>query len=175
MRAFFDSNVIIYRFDVTDRAKHATARRLWRELAAAGAAVISSQVLAEFISVARRKLKPQLTDEQLKIAVDSLAPRAMVDANKGLVLAALDLALRYRLSIFDAMIVQAAIDAGASVLYSEDLNDGQDFGEVRVVNPFKQPDLAANEPPGSYRAKRTALERSKAARSGVTRAKLTRS
>ncbi|HEU0199291.1 MAG TPA: PIN domain-containing protein [Burkholderiaceae bacterium] len=131
--AFARNTFVVYRFDVAQPAKRQTARRLWRELAAARAAVISSQVLAEFIHVARRQLRPQLTDEQLQIAVESLAPMATVDANKGLVLAGLTLAQRYKLSIFDAMIVQAAIDSGASILYSEGLQNGQDLSDVASV------------------------------------------
>ena len=55
------------------------------------------------------------------------------------VLEALDVEARYKTSFWDALIVQAADTAGASVLYSEDLADGQRYGAVRVVNPLTMP------------------------------------
>lgn len=161
MTAFFDTNVVFYRFDKRDLPKHRTARLLWRQMAEARAAVISSQVLAEFINAVRRKLRPVMTPEQLHMAAASLAPMVKVDSNRGLVLTALELALRFQLSIYDAMIVQAAIDSGASILYSEDLHDGQKFGPVQVVNPFAQPDLAVNEPRARYAASGEARRRPK--------------
>lgn len=170
MTAFFDTNVVFYRFDKRDLPKHRTARLLWQQMAEARAAVISSQVLAEFINAVRRKLRPAMTAEQLHLAAASLAPMVKVDSNKGLILAALELALRFRLSIYDAMIVQAAIDSGASILYSEDLQDGQQFGPVQVVNPFAQPDLAVNEPAARYAGSRDVRRQAKyAAGRGVVK------
>ena len=53
-------------------------------------------------------------------------------------LEALDLEKRYEVSFWDALVIQAAHAAGAAVLYSEDLSNGQFYGPVRVVNPFRQ-------------------------------------
>ena len=53
------------------------------------------------------------------------------------VLKALDLKGRYNISFWDALIVHAAGSCGAEVLYSEDLADGQNYGDVRVINPLK--------------------------------------
>lgn len=152
MRAFFDTNVVFYLYDERHPAKQRVARDLFRELATAGAGVVSTQVVAEFVNAAVRKLKPALTGEQLKVAVGALLPICRVDTTKGLLIAALDLAARHRLPIFDAMIVQAAVDSGASILYSEDLHAGQRFGSVTVVNPFAEPALGAHEPAGRYGA-----------------------
>lgn len=161
MMAFFDTGVVFARFDGSRPARQAVARRLWREMSAARAAVISSQVLVEFIDAARRHLRPRLSDPQLQIAVDSLVPVSKVDCNKGLVLAALGVALRHKLAIHDAMIVQAAIDAGASVLYSDQLPAGDQFGDVHVVDPFTQPDLGAQQPVAPYAAAAAKRRRSR--------------
>jgi predicted nucleic acid-binding protein len=53
------------------------------------------------------------------------------------VLLALDIEVRYKISLWDALIVQTAGSCGAEVIYSEDLADGQSYGDVRVVNPLK--------------------------------------
>ena len=52
------------------------------------------------------------------------------------ILEALDLETRYRVSFWDALVIQAAHAAGAEILYSEDLSDGQRYGTVRVRNPL---------------------------------------
>lgn len=163
MRAFFDTNVVFYLYDGRQPAKQRIARDLYRELATAGAGVLSTQVVAEFINAATRKLKPVLTGEQLTVAVSALLPLCRVDTTKGLLIAALELATRHRLPIFDAMIVQAAIDSGASILYSEDLHAGQRFGSVTVVNPFAEPALGAHEAAAVYRVSRPRKASAKAA------------
>jgi predicted nucleic acid-binding protein len=53
------------------------------------------------------------------------------------ILEALDLEALYRISFWDALVVQAAQSSGAELLYSEDLSDGQKYGSVRVVNPLQ--------------------------------------
>jgi predicted nucleic acid-binding protein len=52
------------------------------------------------------------------------------------ILEALDLEARYQVSFWDALVIQAAQVAGAEILYSEDLSDGQRYGTVRVKNPL---------------------------------------
>ena len=53
------------------------------------------------------------------------------------VLQALDIEVRYKISFWDALFVQAAGSSGATILYSEDLSDGQTYGSVRVINPLR--------------------------------------
>ena len=60
----------------------------------------------------------------------------VVDNTPKLLLAAVSLQQRAQLSFWDALVVQAAIDAGCDRLYTEDLNTGQKFGSLVVVNPF---------------------------------------
>ena len=55
----------------------------------------------------------------------------------GSILEALELASKFQISFWDALVVQAAHVAGAEILYSEDLSDGQRYGAVRVINPFR--------------------------------------
>jgi predicted nucleic acid-binding protein len=60
----------------------------------------------------------------------------VIDSDVALVDAAIDKAVRHQLSIWDAMVVEAALRAQARTLYSEDLGHGQRFGSLTVVNPF---------------------------------------
>lgn len=127
---FFDTNVLLYLLS-SDTRKADRAERL---LETGG--VISVQVLNEFASVARRKLNLPLPKVREVLAtfrvVCSVIPLTESIHDRGL-----DIHARHQLSLYDAMIVAAAIEAGSSVLYSEDLQHGRIFQRsLRVVNPF---------------------------------------
>ncbi len=156
MITFFDASVLLYRFDGRHPDKQLHARLLWRQMVKARSAAISSQVLVDFIQGAQQRLRPVLTGRQLQIAVDSLAPMVHISLDRGLVLTALRLSLRYDLPIEGALHVQAATECGASILYSETLPDGQRYGTVQIINPFvprdpiSRPRLVVQEPSAMY-------------------------
>lgn len=60
----------------------------------------------------------------------------VVDSDTALAAAAVEKPIRHQLSIWDAMVVQAALQAQAHTLYSEDLSHGQRLGGLAVINPF---------------------------------------
>jgi predicted nucleic acid-binding protein len=97
----------------------------------------SAQVAAEFIraSTSARQSKP-LTRAEARRWVETWMAFPMVAVDGALVLEAVDIAERFQTSHFDAQILAAAKRMGCATLYSEDLNHGQDYGGVRVVNPF---------------------------------------
>ena len=147
MRAFFDSNVFVYAFDNDDVARQPVAQQLLGRQAGDRGLVLSVQVLLETYHVLTRKKRAAPADAlaavRLLMQYEVMAPSA--DA----ALRALELAARHGLSAWDALIVQAALDAGCDTLFSEDLQDGRRYGALQVVNPFR---LAANEPPKPGRA-----------------------
>lgn len=96
----------------------------------------SSQVLAEFYVNAIRKSAHPLTPEQAREWVRVLARKPCQPITPELVVVAIDLANRHRISYWDGAIIAAAERLGARVVYSEDLNHGQSYGSVRVENPF---------------------------------------
>ena len=98
--------------------------------------VISTQVLIELRSVLTRKLKPSLSWHETCAALEALAEFEVVPANASLVLDAHELARIRKLSWFDALIVEAAIRSGCERLYTEDLDHGQVFEQLKVNNPF---------------------------------------
>jgi len=134
---FVDTNVLMYAHDSTTGAKHQRARALLEELWRDGSGVVSTQVLQELCVNLRRKagLPPDL-ENMREIVSDYLRWEVVVNTGES-ILEALGLEARYGISFWDALIVQAAESVGASVLYSEDLSDGQSYGSVRVVNPFR--------------------------------------
>jgi predicted nucleic acid-binding protein len=138
---FFDTNVIVYAYDATAPAKQKRARATIEAAMKADRFIISTQVMQEFYNVAaRRRLMSAQHAAQL---LRHLAEHTVVPANAESVLRALSLQQRHTLSVWDALIVQAALDAGCAVLYSEDLQEGRRFDAaggaqpaLQVVNPF---------------------------------------
>ncbi|NEW92758.1 PIN domain-containing protein [Rhodopseudomonas sp. BR0M22] len=129
MKAFFDTNILVYITTSDPRQQTAAAC-----LSSGG--VASVQVLNEFVHVARRKLGhdwPQIEValEQFHAALDDVLPITLTTHA-----AAVVLARDHRVSFYDALIVAAAQEAGCEVLYSEDLQHGRSFGTLRVENPF---------------------------------------
>jgi predicted nucleic acid-binding protein len=128
---FFDTNVLHYLLS-DEEAKADRAEAL---LASGG--VISVQVLNEFASVAVRKKAADFAEirEILSTIRVACAVRAVdVDTHE----LGLDIAERYRLSIYDSLIVAAALRAGCSMLYSEDLQHGQVIEQLTIRNPFAE-------------------------------------
>jgi len=130
MRAFLDTNVLVYAFTQDERAGTAEA------LLAQGCDV-SVQVLNEFANVAMRKLGFDWTQlGEALAAVRSLCANVhLIDVETHE--EAMRLAERHRLSVFDALIVASALRAGCARLYSEDMQDGLLVdGSLTIVNPF---------------------------------------
>ena len=133
---FVDTNILVYAHDRSAGLKHERARELIERLWNSGAGVLSTQVLQELCVSLRRKLDPPLdVDEVRGLIHDYLSWEVVVNGPEG-VIQALEIENRHRISFWDALIVQAAESAGASVLYSEDLGHGQRLTTVRVVNPL---------------------------------------
>jgi predicted nucleic acid-binding protein len=132
---FFDTNVLVYLFDRDEPAKAARSREL-HEAYSDRRAVLSTQVLQEFYAIATRKLRSPLEERVALGALRDYAEFPLVVVTPPLVLAAAARSHEDRLSFWDSLIVEAAIEAKAEVLLSEDLQDGRMFGPLRVRNPF---------------------------------------
>ncbi|MCB1445849.1 MAG: PIN domain-containing protein [Rhizobiaceae bacterium] len=98
----------------------------------------SGQVLGEFYANAVRKGSKPLDDFEARRWVELLSQKPFVPVDANLVRKAIELKTRYQISYWDAAIVAAAEKLGAGTLYSEDLNHGQIYGAVKVINPFLQ-------------------------------------
>jgi len=135
-KCFVDTNVLVYAHDRSTGKKHERARRLLEELWENGNAALSTQVLQELCFTLQRKTaSPLATDELRRLLKDYLAWEVVMNGPES-VIEALDLQARYKVSFWDALILQAAETAGASVLYSEDFAAGQSYGSIRIANPF---------------------------------------
>lgn len=134
-RVFLDTNILIYAIDSS--ASEAEKHRIAKAIALDPTAVISTQVLGEFYTAATsaRGASPLTPDEATawvqfwkKLSVESITT-PHVDL-------ALEVAQRYQVSYYDGLILAAARLANCAEVLSEDLNASQDYGGVRVRNPF---------------------------------------
>ena len=139
-RRFVDTNILLYAHDVSAGTKRDEARTLVEQLWESREGCLSVQVLQEFFVNVTRKIARPLDAETAKEVVADLSRwHAHVPA-AGDVLGAIGVHQRTGISFRDAMIVRSAAEMGCAVLYSEDLNAGQEYSGVRVENPFRPPD-----------------------------------
>lgn len=136
-RWFFDTNILVYLFDANAADKQTAARRLWERACRDAVPVLSTQVLQEFLVTVTKAVNQGLPMASAREAALEFAAMAEVaTATVPLIVAATQRVEASGFSFWDALIVDSAIECGASILWTEDLQDGQRFGELAVVNPF---------------------------------------
>jgi len=133
-KAFFDTNVLLYMYSTADTGKQTRAQELFHEHSRVGTIVLSTQVVQEFYAAGLRKLV--MRREPLREAIEELLALPLVLVGPSQILMAIENEEQYRISFWDALILAAAESGGAEVLYTEDLNHGQQYGAVLVRNPF---------------------------------------
>jgi predicted nucleic acid-binding protein len=136
-RFFLDTNVFVYSFDRSAPAKARRAAQLIGRAVETRKGIVSYQVAQEFFNVALRRFAQAMSaaDAEQYLAT-VFRPLMVVHSSLALYGEALRLTNRYRLSWFDSLIVAAALEGQCSILYTEDFQDGQQFGELRIENPF---------------------------------------
>jgi predicted nucleic acid-binding protein len=137
VKTFVDTNVLVYAHDADAAGKHATARALLAGLWDSRGGSLSTQVLLEFYAVVTRKFKPAMPRPKARAIVAAYGEWCNVTTEPQLIVAASRLEEDHTLSFGDALIVEAAIRAGAERLISEDLQDGRQFGALTIENPFR--------------------------------------
>ncbi|MCL2780483.1 MAG: PIN domain-containing protein [Actinomycetia bacterium] len=136
---FVDTNVLLYAYDASAGARHERALALVSRLGRARTGVLSVQVLQEFYVNAVGKIAEPLTPEAARERLRVLSRWTVHAPLAHDVLAAAELAARYQLSFWDAMIVRSASASGCDTLWTEDLNAGQRIAGVAIRNPFAPP------------------------------------
>ena len=133
---FFDTNVLVYAAVRQDERKSATAQELIRHaLEVNHDGVISVQVVTEFTNVMlnRFKMSAKAVDEWVSQFYPLLATEVTMDAVRN----AMCIKEEYGIQYYDALIIATADKLGCTEIVSEDLNDGQLYHGMAVVNPFK--------------------------------------
>ena len=132
---FLDTNVLVYSIDGKDPTKQVVAREIVVSAVRGGGFLISAQVLNEFSNIALLKLK--LSVEEARKFVSFFSRIGVVSLESRWTDAALLLKQRYETQFFDSLLLAAAQENGCDEILTEDLNDGQMYGSVKAVNPFK--------------------------------------
>jgi predicted nucleic acid-binding protein len=133
---FVDTNILIYAHDRSMGIKRERASRLVERLWTSGEGVLSTQVLQELCVNLRRRVAPPIPAEEIRSLIQDYLSWEVVVNDSEAVVHALEIEAHYQTSFWDALILHAAEQSGAAILYSEDLASGQRYGAVQVVNPL---------------------------------------
>jgi predicted nucleic acid-binding protein len=132
--AFFDTNIFLYAG--SSASADADKQRIAEALILTVPFATSAQVLQEYIANALGKKSLGLNENNIDAMLGSLSIIEVLPITRELVAEAVQIRRRFQVSHWDATIISAAHKLGCRVLYTEDLNSGQDYGGVRVINPF---------------------------------------
>jgi predicted nucleic acid-binding protein len=125
-----DSNILLYLHDKSDKRKRDIAKNILSDNPK-----ISTQVISEFINVARRQLDMPKADI-VAYCADLLKDCEIIQVSYDTLTNAAALIQRYGFQIFDSIIVASALEANCTILYSEDMQHGLVINKLTIVNPF---------------------------------------
>lgn len=129
---FLDTNILVYSYSNSEPEKQAIARKLIAD----SNSFISTQVLQELTNTATRKFKFTYQDA-INAMKECCKNNNLYINTENTILEACTIAQAYRFSFYDSLIIAAAIECNCTVLYSEDMNNGQIIdNKLKIVNPF---------------------------------------
>ena len=131
---FVDTNILVYSHDLSAGFKRERSRELLTRLFDESTGALSMQVLTEFYSVVSKRLG--MSSDRAEEVLSALSLWQIHRPEFADLMRAIELQRRYRISWWDALIVNSALQMGAGILWSEDLGDGQRYGSLVVRNPF---------------------------------------
>ena len=135
---FIDTNVFVYSFDYRHLSKKKRSEELIQEALKTNAGIISTQVIQEFLNVATQKFEVPLKIEDgrayLRLVMN---PLCQVYPSLALYESCLDIQGETKYTFYDSLILAAAVQGRCDILYSEDLQDGQEVRSVKIVNPYR--------------------------------------
>jgi predicted nucleic acid-binding protein len=132
---FLDTNIFVYAYETHDPRKQKIAQGLV-ESALAGNMMVSTQVLNELAATLLHKFSPKLPPTRVVAILDALSSIAIVTLTLEIIQRAVEAHAAYGVRFYDGMIIASAERAGCKRVWSEDLNAGQEYFGVTVVNPF---------------------------------------
>jgi predicted nucleic acid-binding protein len=135
---FLDTNVIVYAYDTSEPIKQAKAQALLTDAMRLRDGAISTQVLGEFFHTVVIKRRLMSAIEAMTIIAALEAGFHVADITLPLVKDAMLIHQRFQLRYWDSLIIASAKSLGCAEIASEDMNEGQDYGGVVVVNPLKE-------------------------------------
>ena len=135
-RTFLDTSILVYLFAADAPEKRDRVEEILRNGATDGSLVVSTQVMQEFHSVVTRRFRKTVSADDAERALRRMMEFQVVIMDPDRILAATRLARAENLNFWDALIVEAALHGGCSLLLTEDSGMYRDFGALRGENPF---------------------------------------
>ena len=134
---FIDTNIIVYAYDNHFPDKQQRAREIIISAVRSGNGVLSTQVLGEFFTVVTRKIKMPLSVRNTRSIIKYMGNMRVQEIDLLIVERALDTLEQYKISYWDSLIIAAAERAQCKRILSEDLNAGQKYHGIEIINPFQ--------------------------------------
>ena len=136
-RFFLDTNVFVYSATDDDPAKARIATELIRKALTTHKGAVSYQVVQEFFNLALKRFERRMNfEDRQEYLARVFRPLLKIHSSLALYEEALRLRAANKLQWYDALILSAARESGCAILYSEDLQHGQKFGSLKIVNPY---------------------------------------
>jgi len=135
-KIFIDTNILVYSLDTNDKVKHERARQVLQKIIEKHHPVISTQVINEFFVVATKKL--QADPIVVKNIIHNFRNMEIVNADLQLIEEAIDISVISQLSFWDSLVIAAAEKSNCEFVFSEDLNAGQNYRGVLLLNPLEK-------------------------------------
>jgi predicted nucleic acid-binding protein len=135
-KTFLDTNILVYAHDKTSGRKHKISRGIVMDLWNTGSGILSVQVLQELYIILTKKIPVLVKPAIAKEIISSLSKWELVINDADSILSAIEIQQKYRYSFWDSLIIDAAIRGGATILFSEDMKDGDIIKNVTIRNPF---------------------------------------
>ena len=133
---FIDTNILVYAYDNHFPDKQQRAQEILIRAVKNGSGVLSTQVLGEFFTVVTEKIKVPLSVKNARDIIKYMGSMPVQEIDLLIVNRAIDTLEQYKISYWDSLIIAAAERAGCNHILSEDLNAGQKYYEMEVINPF---------------------------------------
>jgi predicted nucleic acid-binding protein len=136
MLHFFDTNILVYLFDNDAPDKKQLTQKLVEGEVKAGTFQTSTQVLQELYVVLTRKLAVPLAMNQAEQVIREFARLSVTQVDIDTILKSIQLQQRLKYSFWDSLIIQSAMQGGASIVYTEDMQNGQQIDELKIINSY---------------------------------------
>lgn len=134
---FLDTNILVYAYDIDEKSKHQTAKDILADCWNSRTGAISTQVLQEFYVTLTHKLSRKLPTNEVREIVRDFLSWPIYQIIPTDIAKASELEDQYGYTFWDSLVITAAQNASAEILYSEDMQDGQKLDDLKIINPFK--------------------------------------
>jgi predicted nucleic acid-binding protein len=133
---FLDTNILLYAYDLDEESKRQTAKGILANCWNNRSGAVSTQVLQEFYVTLTRKLPKKLTANEAREIIRDFLPWPIYQVAPTDIVKASELEEKSGYTFWDSLVITAAQNTNAEILYSEDMQDGQQFGGLKIINPF---------------------------------------